>query len=504
MTSSRLDAPVRPGRRRWTTLLRDRGRLLALAGTALAIELVLVLGFLLPLSIARTPDVINTDRPLATVLGTDGAGALRYAVPVVCAFALFALAVHLARGLTGRACVVVVLLGAVVFAGTLVPTNPLGAHDIYHNVADARTVWRYHDNPTLLPPNAYPDDPFYPNVAAWRDFPSVYGPVWYVVSGAPLPFTGDGLWSNVIGQKVLTALFLVGTAALTMLAAGRIRPAAMIPAGILVGWNPLLLFETAGNAHNDVVMVFFAVAALYAVTRRWWYAVFPLLALSVAAKFFLILLGPVLLMWMLRRRDVPRRAILLSLGLGAVVGLAVYVPFYAGPDTLAAVQRQTGYTTSSPAALLEALLWGKLGMGLGSASTLMRAAVMPAFFVAYLLIVWRIPRDAGLVALVRACFWTVFLLLAIATWWFWPWYLLSLMPLAALLPGSRPALIGMVFSACAMLMYVPYFWLLFGDGVLLQAATAGTAFLLPVLIALTPRFRRGGEPAMPAGALAGD
>jgi hypothetical protein len=73
-----------------------------------------------------------------------------------------------------------------------------------------------------------------------------------------------------------------------------------------------------------------------------------------------------------------------------------------------------------------------------------------------------------------------------------------------LLPGSRPALIAVIFSATAMLMYVPYFWLLYGDGVVLQAATAGTAFLLPVLVALLPRLRRRDPLAAPDGALAGD
>src|SRR5438105_15533269 len=103
-----------------------------------------------------------------------------------------------------------------------------------------------------------------------------------------------------------------------MLTAARIRPGAALAAGVLVGWNPLLQFETAGNAHNDIVMVFFALLAVYAITRRWWLLVFPLLALSVAAKYVLILLGPLLLLWMWRRGDIPRRTILLSLGLGAL------------------------------------------------------------------------------------------------------------------------------------------------------------------------------------------
>jgi 4-amino-4-deoxy-L-arabinose transferase-like glycosyltransferase len=251
-------------------------------------------------------------------------------------------------------------------------------------------------------------------------------------------------------------------------------------------------------------MVCVALAALYAVTRRWWLAVFPLLALSVASKYVLVLLGPVLLVWMLRRGDIARRQIAVSLALGALVGALVYVPFFAGVDTLAIVRRQAGYTTSSPAALLDAILWGRLHLSPQQSSLIMKLTVMPLFFAAYAVLLWRIPRDPGVVALMRTCFWAVFLLLVVATWWFWPWYLLFLAPLGALLPGSRTALLAGVFSASAMLMYVPYFWLLYEDGVLLQAATAGTAFVVPVLIALLPRLRQRDPITAPEGALAGD
>lgn len=503
MKRGSLERTSPPARGRGVIARGRLPRLAGLAAIALALEGVFLFGFLHPISIRWYPDVVPTDRPLATVLGLGIGGAMRFGAPVLAGFALLLPAWWCARGLSGRAVVALVLLVSAVFSVTLLPANPLGAQDIYHNIADARTLWRYGDNPTVLPPNAYPDDPFAPYVPAWQDFASTYGPVWYVVAGAPLPFAGDGLWANVIGQKLLTAAFLFGSTVLVMLIAARIRPGAAAAAGVLVGWNPLLQWETAGNAHNDVVMVFFALAALYAVTRRWWLAVFPLLALSVGTKYVLVLLGPVLLVWMLRRGDIPRRRVALSLLLGALVGLAVYVPFFAGRDTLAAFARQGSFNTSSPSALIDALLWSRLNIDFTLSSKIVKLVVVPVYLLAYALILWRIPRDAGLVALVRASFWVVFLLLTVATWWFWPWYLLSLVPLGVLLPGSRPALLAAVFSATAMLMYIPYFWLLYGDGVVLQAATSATAFLLPSVLALLPRADDS-RTREPVGAVAAD
>jgi len=258
---------------------------------ALLLGLTYGLGFLLPLAYWKHPDIIPTDRPLADALGTDFASALRFILPVVIAFSLYGAAILLARGLRGWGIVAAVLGVGVLYAALFLPTNPVGAQDIYHNVFDARILWKYGDNPNAVPPSAFLNDPLFPAVVAWNEFASVYGPIWYTVSGLPFAVGGDDLRANVIGHKTLTAAFLLGTALLAALTAERIRRGTGVAAAIAVAWNPLMLFETAGNAHNDIVMVFFAMAAFYALVRRQWLWIFPLLALSVATKYGLILLG---------------------------------------------------------------------------------------------------------------------------------------------------------------------------------------------------------------------
>jgi hypothetical protein len=299
-------------------------RVLALALAGLILEIVLVYGLLWPLDHSVHPEVPIGYQPLATIFGTDRDGQRHFIVAVLAAYAAFGLAALAARRLAGRPATWLVIGGTVLFAATLIPTNPAGAQDVYHNIADARTLWVYGDNPGVTPPAAHPEDPLYPFIPDWQDTPSSYGPLWYALSGAPLPFAGDDLWANIVGQKVLTAAFLVVTTVLAMLIVGRMEPGAAPLAGVLVGWNPLLLFETAGAAHNDIVMAAFALGALYAAARRWWWAVFPLLALAVAVKYVMVVLAPVLLCWMLLRRDVPRWQLALSLVLGAATGIAIY------------------------------------------------------------------------------------------------------------------------------------------------------------------------------------
>src|SRR5215203_314486 len=244
------EAPT-PRRQR---LPRVRARPILLALVALLLGLTYAIGFLRPLSYWEHPEIIPSDRPLADALGTDTAGALRFIVPVVVAFLLYGVALLLARSVTGRRATTAVLGAGLVFAALFLPTNPVGAQDIYHNVFDARILWKYGDNPNAVPPVGFPDDPLYPSVTAWGEFASVYGPVWYAVSGVPYAFGGDDLHANIYGHKALTAAFLLGTALLAALTAERIRRGSGPIAAAAVAWNPLLLFETAGNSHNDVIM----------------------------------------------------------------------------------------------------------------------------------------------------------------------------------------------------------------------------------------------------------
>ncbi len=477
-------------------------RLAYLTAAGIALELVLLIGLLLPLNISSHPDVIMVPDALAVLLGDAPIGVLRFAIPVLLSFSALAAALFAARTLSGRRAFLVVLGGTLLFSATLVPTNPVGAQDVYHNVADARTLFLHGDNPTLIPPIAHDSDPFYAYVSSWQDTPSAYGPVWYAISALPLPVTGAALWPNVIGQKLITAAFLFGCTLLVMLLAARVRPGMAVAAGILVGWNPLLQFETAGSAHNDVVMAFFALGALYALSRRWWPAVFPLLALSIASKPMLAVIGPVLLVWMLQKRSIPRRQLLLTVVLGGLTLAAMYAPLYAGRDTLAGLQREGEHVTSSPGALVYTLLQSHFNMDWSRLLNMMKLVAWPLFLGGYGMVLWRIRRNADLAALARASAWAVFLMLVLVIWWFMPWYLFWLVPFAALRPTSRVALVAFAFSVCAMLSYVAHNWLLYADPRVFESTAALTAFVVPLLVAVArrPRDRRLPAPELAAAA----
>jgi alpha-1,6-mannosyltransferase len=224
---------------------------------------------------------------------------------------------------------------------------------------------------------------------------------------------------------------------------------------VLLGWCPLVLWEVPGNAHNDIVMMFFAVAALYAIHRGAWQWAFPLLALGVGVKFIMALLGPIFLVWLLFRKPrVDRRELLLSIAYGAALLGLIYLPFFVASHSLANTDALRNRYISSPASLTIAFLMQYTS--LAHAMDLTRAMALTLYGVLYLVVLWR--ARGGFDELVRAAFWAILITLTIPTWWFWPWYVVWLVPIAALLAGRKHATIGLVFASSALLVYPIYYW----------------------------------------------
>jgi alpha-1,6-mannosyltransferase len=404
-------------------------------------------------------------------------------VAVLLAYLAFTAAVLVSRNVAGRRPFWVVLGGTALFIATLVPTNPAASQDVYHNIADSRTLWIYGDNPALTPPGAHPDDPLFKFVPDWKDTSTSYGPLWYAMSGAPIPFAGTNLWANVIGQKVLASAFLMASVVLVMLIVGRIDAGAAATSGILVGWNPLLLFESAGAAHNDFAMVTFALAALYAVARRWWPGVFPMLALAGSVKYVMVILAPLLLCWMIMSKDIPRKHIALSAAGGLIVGLAVYAPFLADGAWLEALRGEGNHYLSSTGTALMSVLMVQRKMSLEEATRIMRFALVGAFGIGYLALLVQASRRPSYRWLATTAAASIFLFLITVKWWFWPWYLAWLIPVAALAPRRGMAVLASLFSMTAMLLYAAYDWNVYDDWHHTQRLVFMTVFAAPLALA---------------------
>lgn len=421
--------------------------LLLVAGV---LELVVTAGGLLAHgSLAAYSTVIPSGEAGQVVYAFDG-GQLFLGVALGLLCGTFVLAGYAASRLESRQALGVALAGTVVMASAFVPLYPWGAQDLVHNVADARTLWRYGQNPAVVPPAAHPDDPLARQVYSWPYTPSFYGPLSYAAYSVPAMLAGDDLVPNLLAFKSFNALALIALAAMAAQAAtffgGR-----RVQAVVLVGWNPLILFEVVGNGHNDVLMALAAVGALALATRARPTASVLALAVSVAAKLATAALLPILAAWLWWRTDRGQRVVLAAV-VFALVGVGLAGCLVQDGDLAAARFAATDRPPArSVAAALGAALAPMLGGDPQPAARMLTWGLFAAVALAALARLDRSPRS-----LYSASFWVMAALVLLATRQIYPWYLTWFVPMGAVLAGSLEARLSGAFSVAGLLSYAVF------------------------------------------------
>ena len=122
---------------------------------------------------------------------------------------------------------------------------------------------------------------------------------------------------------------------------------------LLLAWNPLVAWETTGQLHNDVVVIVAVILAVAAL--KFAQAVMGSLAVAIgmATKFVLIPAAALLALAELREN---RWRALPAIGCGALVLIALFVPWWSGTETLRgpiiAMRPERGFLTGSLAQLV--------------------------------------------------------------------------------------------------------------------------------------------------------
>jgi len=295
----------------------------------------------------------------------------------------------------------VALLGSLLVVNlSLLWLYPIGAADLFDNISRGRITAEYGGNPFYQTPRDYPSDVFFRYVA-WRRSTSAYGPAWELLAAGTSRLAGDEVLANVLAFKLLNLLFYVGGIALIAAILRRLAPERALQGVCLFAWNPLVLYETAGNGHNDVVMAFWILLGMYGALRgrHTWAA----LALVVGAltKFIPVLLVPLVLAAGLRAHLSwkSRLFFIARTGLACVALIvAAYAPFWRGGDPLSIERRENLYTTSLPA-FVQAQLENPLGVE-ASRRVVSQAALALTLGVV-LWQAWRVWKTAPTPALLR-------------------------------------------------------------------------------------------------------
>ncbi len=366
---------------------------------------------------------------------------------------------------------------------------PLALTDIFNYVNYGRMEVVHHLNPyTTIPVLEPHGDPSY-YLSNWHQLLSPYGPLFTLMTFALVPLgVAASFWAikAVLGLVSLATILLVWKCA-------RILGRDPVAAIVLVGLNPIVLVWGLGGDHNDFLMVFCIVLGFYLLLRCGaWVAgdrskigqqaavdpqvnrsedragwrgdvlgwLWPLAPLQIGAGAAFVtaaaikasgaILIPVVLVALLRA---PRRVVQVVLGMAAAGAAVAAASLSAFGLHVPDLSTQSKLVTSLSAPNL-------LGLALGSGGEteslrLALSVVLVGSVGICCVSAWR-RRDA-----ITASGWvTVALLLTLG--WVLPWYVLWLLPLAALSGSRRLRTTALVLGVYLIVAWAPASGILWG------------------------------------------
>jgi hypothetical protein len=431
--------------------------------------------------------------PLGGLLGgfTNSGTALRwlFTAVVIVMYASFAAAYKRAALLPVRWVVGAILAAHAIF----LLSPPLALTDLFNYVNYARMEVVHGLNPYTTIPILEPhSDPAF-LLSNWHQLLSPYGPLFTLITFAVVPLgVGGSFWA----LKSILMLASLATIALVWRCA-RLLGRDPLPAVVLTGLNPIVLVWGLGGDHNDFLMMFCIVLGFYLLlaararnggrggedetpaalatgppaaaargARAW---LSPLSAhdvgagaafvAAVALKASAAVLIPVVLAGLLRA---PRRlahAVFGMLAGGVLVGGASLLAFGLHIPDLGS---QSHLVTSESIPNLFGL-----AIGVGGVSAGVRAAMYASLIVSVIAccwIVWRPRRaagrppaageDGGVARAIAACGWASMALLVTLSWVL-PWYVLWVLPLAAISGSRRLRVTALVFGVYLIAVWAP-------------------------------------------------
>ncbi|HEV2459618.1 MAG TPA: glycosyltransferase family 39 protein, partial [Ktedonobacterales bacterium] len=467
---------------------------------------VVYLGFVLTFPITywwshpHTADAASNINDMGRITGYSPVAAITFVIAILLLFAgqFFALTVAGKVPQTGPTKVWgdlvirrAILLFPLVFGAIMVWMQPVTTTDLYGYIARGYLYAHLHQNPMTTPAYLLPGGLTVDRPA------SPYGPLWLLVTALVSRLAGNDLLANMLAFKfialagIILLLWLLDRLALALYPERRLRIAA------LVGWSPLLIFEAAGNGHNDVVMGVCVLAAFALMLRDKPRSAFAFLVLGALIKYVSAVFVPLWLVYELRRRTqvavehaadrrghldarrYPLSALMRSTmrtirhvdmramsGLiasvtviGAVLCAVAYAPFWHGIATFTGIGQQLRplYYNSSIVGFISGPLQLIVPTSQDAALDMTLRLIFYAIFFTYAYFqtvrLWRVGPAVSIRDVVTAAAKITFAALLLIAFWFQPWYVVWLLPLAALCDEPFVRRQGTILALGALLSY---------------------------------------------------
>ncbi len=378
------------------------------------------------------------------------------------------------EGLSERAAQIIVMFPMLAML-ILAHLYPITSLDSINQAVQVRVLTVHQANPLLTPASNFANDPF-TTYDDTQNLPSPYGPVSIILSAGPALLAGNNLLALALLEKMMPILFVLGCLRLVWLIASRVAPHRRWQTVFLMGWNPLLLLETAGNGHNDSILLFFVLLALYLLIAGPRWLTLPALALAALVNSLALIFLPLLVVALWRASPPARRAIILPGS--AALALALLVAAIAPLGSLEALgslfQLFGSYAVSLPA-----ILYGFLQPFYSEsvADMIVKTLAACSFGVWYLVMLYRLVRrgrlqptsDTNTAAAFIICAYEVaFWFFVLAALSFHPWMILWLLPFAALETSLALWVRTTVLATCGLL--APIILIFINNGAVITGA----------------------------------
>lgn len=436
-------------------------------------------------------------------------------------------------------------LGTIISGLALVFTPAMLSHDAFVYAGYGRLLTVYHENPYFVTLSAHPNDPF-THLDDWNNAPAAYGPLWLIVSALGSLIAGD----NPLAYILLYRLLGLAMHLLNMLLISRIlrttgRSERTIMLGVLLyAWNPLVLLESSLGAHMDTCMVTLMLGGILYWTQKeqkhttnmqpslsTYLPSLLCFTLATLIKFTAIPLIVLFLVLLARKTLYATRAENLSEKItlqwhaairtvitGGIIStgiaLASYVSFWIGYNPRAIIASFTAPPSANSAygsilsAILNWIRWNgqpnlvrqeTLLFLFSQQKTWQIITIITLIIVMIwgIIWIWRTPTAQTLALATLA----VLGALLLVTPWFFPWYVIWIVGLAAIgLPmndRSARALVGatLAFSVSAFFIYLFRGFSPIGDWESFTClATVGPPVLTLIILLILPHKQRGISP----------
>ncbi len=118
-------------------------------------------------------------------------------------------------------------------------------------------------NPYVYPLFDFPSHPLYA-YNYWVEMTTVYGPFWTDINRLLMGIVGPDPFLATLTYKIFLGAAAVALASLVYLFAKRLTGSVTLAcaAGVLVAWQPNMIIETSGQAHNDPIMLLLMTAGV--------------------------------------------------------------------------------------------------------------------------------------------------------------------------------------------------------------------------------------------------